>query len=137
MERYIGVKEIKARPMNRKEYNDYRGWICPANENGADEGMLVEYLDAGQQNHEDHEGYISWSPKDVFSKAYYRIKETDREPILKYFEYTHLPERLQTVSKPFCLIANVIMSTSPASAEKTVALRKLLESKDAAVRAAL
>lgn len=70
MENYIGVKEIKARPMSRKEYNDYRGWEVPADENPNDEGFLVEYLDGGQANHSGHTGYISWSPKDVFERAY-------------------------------------------------------------------
>jgi hypothetical protein len=66
----IGVKEVKAKPMTRLEYNQYRGWELPADENGADEGFMVEYLDGGQQNHPDHEGYISWSPKEVFERAY-------------------------------------------------------------------
>ncbi len=67
---HFGTKQIKASPMSRQEYNDYRGWKLPADENGADEGFLVEYVDGGQANHPDHTGYISWSPKDVFAKAY-------------------------------------------------------------------
>ena len=70
MNKYIGVKEIKALPMTRAEYNKYRNWGLPADENGEDEGFLVEYIDGGQANHPDHEGYISWSPKDVFARAY-------------------------------------------------------------------
>jgi len=70
MEKFIGVKEIKAKPMTRQEYNDYRGWELPADENGADEGYLVEYLDGGQTNHPGHDGYISWSPAGVFDRAY-------------------------------------------------------------------
>ena len=58
-------------------------------------------------------------------------------PILAYFEYHHLPERLAAVSQPFCLLAQTIAETLPPCAETSVALRKLLESKDAAVRAAL
>jgi len=69
-EHYIGVKQILATPMNRQEYNDYRGWELPADEDGSDEGYLVEYLDGGKSNHPDHRGYISWSPKDVFERAY-------------------------------------------------------------------
>jgi len=60
----------------------------------------------------------------------------EREAIMKYFAFAHLPEKLQVVSKPFADIAEHI-HTLPRSAERTVALRKLLESKDAAVRAAL
>lgn len=70
MKVYIGTKLIQARPMNRQEYNDYRGWDLPSDEDGTDKGYLVEYLDGGQSNHPDHEGYISWSPKDVFDRAY-------------------------------------------------------------------
>lgn len=70
MNTFIGTKMIKAKPMNRLEYNQYRGWELHANENGADEGMLVEYVDGGKSNHPNHEGYISWSPMDVFNKAY-------------------------------------------------------------------
>lgn len=59
------------------------------------------------------------------------------EPILKYFKYDHLPENLQTISKPFGEMANMIVDKLPRNPERTVALRKLLESKDAAVRASL
>jgi hypothetical protein len=70
MEQYIGVKIINAKPMSRQEYNDFRGWELPEDENGADEGYLVEYVDGGQANTEAYEGYVSWSPKDVFERAY-------------------------------------------------------------------
>lgn len=61
--------------------------------------------------------------------------EEDR--MMKWFAHSHLPERLQALSKPFGDMARFIVDTIPISAERTVALRKLLESKDAAVRAAL
>ncbi len=77
MNRYIGVKEINAKPMTRREYNDFRGWDLPANENGDDEGFLVEYIDGGSPNTPDYKGYVSWSPKDVFERAY---KRTDGLP---------------------------------------------------------
>ena len=70
MERYYGTKEIIATAMSRQEYNDYRGWALPDDEDGADEGYLVEYVDGGATNHPDHAGYISWSPSDVFDAAY-------------------------------------------------------------------
>jgi hypothetical protein len=70
MERYLGVKEIKAKPMTLQEYNDYRGWDIPQEEDPAKAGYLVEYLDGGESNHPDHKGYISWSPADVFDRAY-------------------------------------------------------------------
>ena len=71
------------------------------------------------------------------------------EHILQFFAYAHLPPHLQAVSKPFCDLANAIVSGDnvevsgsvtfgpalPRNPERTVALRKLLEAKDAAVRA--
>jgi hypothetical protein len=59
------------------------------------------------------------------------------EPIMQFFAWEHLPLHLQEVSKPFGELANAIADTLPRNAERTVALRKLLESKDAAVRAKL
>lgn len=67
---YVGTKLIRAYPMNRAEYNVFRGWQLPADENGDDEGYLVEYLDGGKANTPQFDGYVSWSPKDVFEKAY-------------------------------------------------------------------
>lgn len=57
--------------------------------------------------------------------------------MLRWFEYSHLPDRLQVVSKPFCELAEWTASNLPPGPEATVALRKLLEAKDAAVRAAM
>ena len=72
MNRYIGTKTINAKPMSRQVYNNLRGWVVPADEDPADDGYLVEYIDGGQANHPDFDGYISWSPKDVFERAYRR-----------------------------------------------------------------
>jgi hypothetical protein len=57
------------------------------------------------------------------------------DPILQFFEYEHLPEHLQEASRPFGQLAVDIVIGLPRNAERTVALRKLLEAKDAAVRA--
>ena len=57
--------------------------------------------------------------------------------MLQFFKYDHLPEHLQAVSKPFADLANQIVNTLPSNLERTVALRKLLEAKDCAVRAVL
>lgn len=56
--------------------------------------------------------------------------------ILGYFEWQHLPPKLQDVSRPFGELAETVADSS-SNPETTVALRKLLEAKDAAVRAAL
>lgn len=60
-----------------------------------------------------------------------------QEPIMQFFAWGHLPPHLQSVSRPFGELAGIIANTLPRSPERTVALRKLLESKDAAVRAKL
>lgn len=65
MKKYIGIKNIKAEPMNLGDYNIYRGWKIPENENPNDEGYLVKYSD----------GYESWSPKKVFEEAYRSFDE--------------------------------------------------------------
>lgn len=70
MKTYIGTKQVAATPMTRQAYNDYRGWELPKNEDGADDGYLVEYLDGGKPNDSRHAGYISWSPKAQFDAAY-------------------------------------------------------------------
>lgn len=57
--------------------------------------------------------------------------------VLKYFSYSHLPEKLQAVSKPFSDLAQQVAERAPDNQETTVALRLLLMSKDAAVRACI
>lgn len=57
------------------------------------------------------------------------------EHIMQFFTYEHLPEHLRAVSRPFAQQAQHMVETLPRNPERTVALRKLLESKDAAVRA--
>lgn len=58
-------------------------------------------------------------------------------PILQFFTYKHLPEHLQEVSKPFCELAEWMVNNLESNPETSTALRKLLEAKDAAVRAKL
>ncbi|HGF0145406.1 TPA: hypothetical protein ACGBT8_004575 [Citrobacter freundii] len=58
-------------------------------------------------------------------------------PIMKYFAFEHLPEHLQTVSKPIGELARLMDESLPDGAEKSAGLRKLLEAKDALVRAKL
>ena len=70
MKTYIGTKLIRATPMTRAKYNDFRGWQLPADENGDDAGYLVEYLDGGKPNTAQYMGYVSWSPAEQFEKAY-------------------------------------------------------------------
>jgi hypothetical protein len=57
--------------------------------------------------------------------------------MMKWFAYEHLPKDLQAVSRPFHQLAKLVTTDIPAGPERTVALRRLLEAKDAAVRAKL
>lgn len=67
---YVGTKSVLATTMTRGEYNEYRGWKIPENEDPEEQGYLVEYVDGGKPCDERHKGYISWSPKCVFKDAY-------------------------------------------------------------------
>lgn len=58
--KYVGTKQIEARPMTRGAYNYYRGWPIPSDEDPNDKGYLVKYSD----------GYESWSPEKQFDEAY-------------------------------------------------------------------
>ena len=70
MKMFLGTKLVNMKPMNRQEYNDFRGWELPDDENPTDEGYLVEYIDGGVANTKEYAGYVSWSPKDVADRNY-------------------------------------------------------------------
>ena len=70
MSLFIGTKVVNAVPMNRADYNTFRDWDLPDDENGEDFGYLVEYLDGGKPNIVEYSGYVSWSPLEVFDNAY-------------------------------------------------------------------
>jgi ferritin-like protein len=57
------------------------------------------------------------------------------ERMMQFFDYEHLREDLQHVSRPFHELAKQMVATLPVGPERTVMLRKLLEAKDCAVRA--
>ena len=65
------------------------------------------------------------------------MDEQHQEHIMQFFTYSHLPEHLQKVSKPFSNVASQLANDLPRNPERSAALRKLLEAKDAAVRAAV
>lgn len=61
----------------------------------------------------------------------------ERDYLLQFFAWEHLPPHLQSISEPFGALAETICQTLPRNPERTTALRKLLEAKDCAVRAKL
>ena len=86
MKTYIGTKVLDAEPMTRGEYNRYRGWTIPANENPDDEGYHVLYAD----------GYESWSPKEVFENTYRLIediKELEMPLLTSKYTKVHVEEK--------------------------------------------
>lgn len=73
---------------------------------------------------------------------------TPTQEVLQFFKYEHLPPHLQAVSKPFCDLARLVVAADgveltgqpvqfplPDNRERLKALDRLLEAKDAAVRA--
>ena len=70
MKKYIGTKLIEAKPMTLGEYNKYRGWTIPPDENPDDPGYLVKYPDS----------YVTWSPKNVFDSAYLQVDDNKHLP---------------------------------------------------------
>lgn len=65
MKQYIGAKIVKAEPMTRGDYNDYRGWQIPADEDPTDEGYLMEYKN----------GHVQWLPKEMFEADYIKYNK--------------------------------------------------------------
>lgn len=64
-------------------------------------------------------------------------RHPDTAHLARYFEYAHLPERLQAISRPCGDLAAEMITALPDGPELTAGLRKLLEAKDCFVRAAL
>lgn len=95
-----------------------------------------EVLDRLEKMHPDAEAIVIQQLREKM-RAGQGIKQEQApvEPMLQWFQYAHLPPHLQEASKPFCDLATKVATEWPRNAERTVTLRKLLEAKDAAVRA--
>lgn len=96
MQQYIGTKIVKVQPMTRLEYNDYRGWDLPEDEQdkAQEAGMLVEYADNTHQNVKGHAGYVSWSPLNVFADTYILINDGSDYAIRLHNEFGVLTHKL-------------------------------------------
>lgn len=100
---FIGTKLVQAFSMTRQEYNNFRGWQLPANENGNDPGYLVVYPDS-EKNTEQYEGYVSWSPKKQFEEAYTDLGDISHLPPFKQRlvgELAQLKEKIRGLGKFF------------------------------------
>ena len=85
-----------------------------------------------------------WPPREAvecLESRSLRITNTRRKtvsaPIMKYFEFAHLPQNLQGVSGDVYALACSMDAQLPDGPEKSAGLRKLLEAKDCFVRAKL
>lgn len=72
MKQYIGIKVVAARPMTRGDYNIFRGWQIPADEDPADEGYVMKY----------ENGHVQWLPKDMFESDYKEVKQYKEPPFM-------------------------------------------------------
>ena len=66
LKQYIGIKVVAARPMTRGDYIIFRGWQIPADEDPADEGYVMKYVN----------GHVQWLPKDMFESDYKEYDES-------------------------------------------------------------
>lgn len=153
MKKYTGTKTVEAFKIEKIDYFDpYENAYFVGTLFGETErvGMTDEYYKKHQPKvggyyvrYED--GYESYSPAAAFEKAYreieaypapsdFTVEELNTDDVLKYFHYNHLPPHMQEISKRFCALAKFIVQECPRSPQRTIALNKLLESKDAAVR---
>jgi hypothetical protein len=91
---------------------------------------VVEFASLGGEALADN---VDWL--DCFIDKHERANNMD--PMFQFFNYEHLREDLKPISKQFADVAQWVIDNLPRNPERTVALRKLLEAKDCAVRAAL
>lgn len=101
-------------------------------EPAADRDIVAEVLEEREKRKAFEEGRLL-DPIHP-APAEFSATQIESDPILRYFHYTHLPEPLREVSARFCRLAGYVVATLPRNPERTVALRKLLEAKDCAVR---
>lgn len=89
----LGTKLVYLSPMTRGEYNAYRGWNQPKEENPSDPGYFVEYLDGGAPNHAAHSGYVSWTPASVADGTYQAAGNWDFGQALTMLKRGHKLQR--------------------------------------------
>lgn len=100
MVQHIGTKLVKRsdEPMTKAEYNRYRGWDIPKNEDANELVYLVEYEPdpKSKPNHPEHKGYISMSPKYIFDEAY-EVCETFKDRLqIEHNDLANKTEKLMS-----------------------------------------
>ena len=69
MKVYDCIRQVHATPMSREDYNEYRDWVLPVDEDGSDEGYYIVY------NKDTDDQYESWNPKHIFDEGYAEVRE--------------------------------------------------------------
>jgi hypothetical protein len=152
MKKYTGTKTVQAFKIGAQELYGFGGGgaLYPTDSSMppriVSESYLLKHTPAPGGYYVRYEdGYESYSPAEAFEKAYrespihpasqeFTDEQLKTDEILRFFHYNHLSPQLAEVSKPFCELAKTLILVCPRTPERTVALRKLLEAKDAAVR---
>lgn len=80
MKQYVTTNLVSAKPLTRLEYNQYRGWTLPENENGDDMGYLIEDKESKLVNDNRHTGYITWLPAQEFETKYQSLGDVENLP---------------------------------------------------------
>lgn len=91
MKTYIGVKIVQAEPMMLGAYNEKRGWTLPTGENPLRAGYFLTYPD----------GYVSWSPAEIFEGAY-RLVSDDERSLINAVPHGDFRTRLNTEYRELC-----------------------------------
>ena len=65
MKNYVGTKIVEAEPMSRGEYNTYRGWQIPKNENLTDEGYHIRIAPVQRNNTDNQAIYFRVGPHEI------------------------------------------------------------------------
>ena len=94
MKTYVSSLLVSAMPMTRLEYNNYRGWLIPIDEDPEDAGFLLENH-KGNSNHSKHKGYISWLPLQEFKAQYTEVDNAEGQPAYKQRVLAELTELLK------------------------------------------
>lgn len=121
---YVGTKVVHAIPMTKGEYNKLRKWEVPPGENPEEKGYLVQYTDGGPTNVYGFDGYISWTPENVFERAYnpgLRAQKTTYVDRLKQ-EETLLNERLQKLNQ---FIGTALFNALPDDDRRDLQMQRL------------
>ena len=104
---------------------------------GVRDGHVIPQTQEEVEEAERHQAEDIELPPSLSVANIIRRLHVPEERMMKWFAWEHLPEKLQAVSKPFGQLATLVCTAIEPGPERTVALRKLLEAKDAAVRAAI